>query len=377
MSFFTDAVPVTFTGLSHIFNVSSVFCQFTVFGREFIIHWYGVIIAFGFACAAVYGGRIAYTWRMSINKMLDVLVYGTLGGIIGARLYYVIFKWDYYSQFPSEIIKIWHGGLGIYGGLIAGILAAYITCKAEKLNFVNLLDLAGMSFLIGQGIGRWGNFANQEAFGTNTTAPWGMYSSKVAYYLTTHQAEFAAEGITVDPSKPVHPTFLYESLWCLLGFLLLYFICKKHRRFQGELFLIYCIWYGCGRAVIEGFRTDSLYIPGTTLRISQVLSMCIVIAALITLLVISAKYRRHPWPVDGRDFFIDSEGERQTDLKKKYTVKKIDDGKKTKKKQAVPGPEKSHADKTEDVTGDKGADAPEDRPEAGTCSDTDDKPEDK
>lgn len=218
MTFLTDGTAVKFTGIDHTFNVYSTFVEFNIGSSVFSVKFYGLIIAFGFLLAVLFGGRMAYKWKMDLNKMLDVLLYGTIGGIIGARLYYVAFEWDYYSQNLSEIPKIWNGGLAIYGGLIGGIIAAAITCKVDKMDFLKLLDLAGMSFLIGQGIGRWGNYANQEAFGTNTTMPWGMTSSKVVDYIVSNQALFRAKGIEMSPNVPVHPTFLYESVWCLLGF---------------------------------------------------------------------------------------------------------------------------------------------------------------
>ena len=280
MRFFTDYTGVKFTGLHHIFDVSENFLEW----GDLTIKWYGVIIAFGFTLAVLFGGRMAYKYKINLNKMVDVLIYGTIGGIVGARLYYVIFEWSYYSNHLGEILQIWKGGLAIYGGIIGGLLMAYIVCKKNEMSFPKLLDLAGMSLLIGQGIGRWGNFTNQEAFGTNTTAPWGMLSEKTTEYLTEHFSEITAKGIEIDPSLPVHPTFLYESLWCLIGFLLLYLMCRKFYKFDGQLFLGYAIWYGIGRAIIEGFRTDSLYIVDTTLRVSQVLSLGIVLCSILLLI---------------------------------------------------------------------------------------------
>ena len=227
MQFFTDYTAVRFTGIDHIFDVYSTFCEFSLFGKEFSIKFYGVIIAFGFLLAVLFGGRMAYKWKLDLNKMLDILLFGTIGGILGARLYYVLFEWEYYRVHLAEIPQIWHGGLAIYGGLIGGILAAYFTCRHNGLNFLKLLDLAGMSFLIGQGIGRWGNYANQEAFGTNTEGFLGMSSSKVTDYIYAHESEVLAKGITMDPSLPVHPTFLYESIWCIFSFFVLYLIFKK------------------------------------------------------------------------------------------------------------------------------------------------------
>lgn len=302
-----DSVEVFFNGLSGSFNVSSILAEFEIFGMDFTIRWYGAIIAFGFLLAVLFGGRMAYKWKISLDKMLDVLIYGTIFAIIGARLYYCIFKWDLYKDNPLDIFAIWEGGLAIYGGIIGGLAAAYVVCKVRKMNFWNLLDMASMSLLIGQGIGRWGNFANQEAFGTNTDLPWGMWSSKVANYIIAHQDEFAANGIVMDPNKAVHPTFLYESIWCLLGFFVLYLICQKFRKFSGQLFLCYGLWYGLERAVVEGLRTDSLYITGTTLRVSQVLSAALALACFAALVVLLRKYTKNPKPIDGIDFFLEDE----------------------------------------------------------------------
>lgn len=309
IEWFADFARVTFAGIDKTFDVSSVFCEFTVGGHFVQIKWYGIIIALGFTLAALFGGRIAYTWRMNLSKMVDVLIYGTFAGIIGARAYYVIFEWDYYSVHPAEIFQIWQGGLAIYGGIIGGIIAGFITCKVEKLNFLNLLDLVGMSLLIGQGIGRWGNYANQEAFGTFTNGNYGMMSEKVAAYISRNPEKYGLEGVTNIPeiiekgNLYVHPTFFYEFVWCMLGFLVLYVILKKFRKFSGQLFLCYGIWYGLGRAAIEGLRTDSLYIGSTDLRVSQVLSLAIVVVCAIVLVVKLIKVKKHPVPIEGVDYF--------------------------------------------------------------------------
>ncbi len=282
MKWLTGYTEVLFPGLGWEFDVYDTLVEIPFGDNVISIKFYGAIIAFGFTLAVLFGGRKAYVWKMSIDKMLDVLIWGTIGGIVGARAYYVIFEWDYFKNHPDEIIQIWNGGLAIYGGIIGALIAAYFVCKKVDLSFLKLLDLAGMSLLIGQGIGRWGNYTNQEAFGTNTTLPWGMTSDKVVAYINSHQAEFAQNGIEMNPDLPVHPTFLYESLWCLLGFVILYIVCQKFRKFDGQLFLGYGIIYGVERAIVEGLRTDSLYIGDTNLRVSQVLSMgiaavCIVI----------------------------------------------------------------------------------------------------
>lgn len=287
MKWFTDYTLVEFPKLGWEFNVYENLVEFTLPGWDIdiTIKFYGVIIAFGFILAVLFGGRMAYTWKMSIDKMLDVLIYGTFGGIIGARLYYVAFQWDSYKDNLLDIFKIWEGGLAIYGGIIGGLLAAYFVCKKVDLNFYKLLDLAGMSLLIGQGIGRWGNFTNQEAFGINTDSIFGMTSEKISDYISTHYSTLAANGISMDSSLPVHPTFLYESVWCLLGFVVLYIMCKKFKKFDGQIILGYGIIYGLERAVVEGLRTDSLYIGDTGIRVSQILSLAIVVLCAALMIV--------------------------------------------------------------------------------------------
>lgn len=337
MEWFADFARVSFGGISSAFDVSSVFCEFNINGNLIQIKWYGVIIALGFTLAALFGGRIAYTWRMNLSKMIDVLIYGTLGGIVGARAYYVIFEWDYYSAHPGEIFEIWNGGLAIYGGIIGGILAGFITCKLEKLNFLNLLDLVGMSLLIGQGIGRWGNYANQEAFGTFTNANFGMMSDKVKDYIILHPEKYGLQGVAdisgfiEENNLFVHPTFFYEFVWCMAGFGILYLILKKFRKFSGQIFLCYGIWYGLGRAMIEGLRTDSLYIGTTGIRVSQALSICIVVVCTVVLVTKLLKLRKNPQPVEGVDFFPADAAKLLSEIK----AEKAEKSKGTKKSEKV------------------------------------------
>lgn len=290
MSNFTH---VYFDGLGIDFELPSV--AFTVFGYQ--IHWYGMIIAFGFALAVLYGGRKAYKWKMSLDGMTDVLLWGTLFGIICARLYYVAFEWDYYSVHLSEIPAIWNGGLAIYGGIIGALIGAAIGCKTGKINFLNLLDLGAIGLLIGQGIGRWGNFFNQEAFGTNTdTALFRMWSPKIHDTLEMSAATLAQKGVTVDPNTPVHPTFLYESVWCLLSFLVLHIVVTYFRKFKGEVFMMYGVLYGLERMIVEGMRTDSLYIGSTSIRVSQVLSAVIAAVALVVLVYFFIRLKQNKLP---------------------------------------------------------------------------------
>ena len=204
---------------------------------------------------------------------------------MGARSYYVILHAEYYHDI-REILSIRDGGLAIYGGLLGALLVGCITAKIRKVRILPLIDCASMGFFIGQCVGRWGNFFNQEAFGCNTTLPWGMSGGRIQSYLINHQASLAAQGMEVNPFLPVHPTFLYESIWCLLGFLMLHFYYKK-RKFDGEMFCYYVIWYGTGRFFIEGLRTDSLYIG--SLRASQMLA---VVSATVALIVVIAMHVR-------------------------------------------------------------------------------------
>ena len=214
-----------------------------------------------------------------------------------ARLYYVVFEWDYFSQNPGEIIAIWHGGIAIYGGIIGALIGGYIGAKIGKIDFANLLDIGALGLLIGQGIGRWGNFFNQEAFGTNTeTALFRMWSTKIRDELAANQYDLLQKGMEVDPNTAVHPTFLYESVWCLALFLILHFFVKKRRKFKGEIFLLYGIGYGLERMVVEGLRTDSLYIGSTTIRVSQLLSAIIVVAFTIWLIAFFVKLKKGTLP---------------------------------------------------------------------------------
>ncbi len=288
-----NSTTVFFDGLGISFNVPSI--AFTIGSYE--VHWYGIIIAFGFALAVLYGGRTAYKWKMSLDGMTDVLIWGTIFGIVCARAYYVIFEWDYFSAHPSEIIQIWNGGIAIYGGIIGAIIGAAIGCKIGKIDFYNLLDMGALGLLIGQGIGRWGNFFNQEAFGMNTdTALFRMWSEKIRDNIIANQGTLIEKGLSVDPNTAVQPTFLYESVWCLALFLILHFFVIKRRKFKGEAFLLYGIGYGLERAVVEGMRTDSLYFAGTTVRVSQVLSAAVVAVFAIWFIVMLVKLKKGTLP---------------------------------------------------------------------------------
>lgn len=277
---------VRFPGLGLEFNVSRV--AFSIGGFQF--YWYGLLIAGGLLLAALFALSRAKDFGLDDDRMVDVILIGTVASVICARAYYVAFAPFQYESF-WDMINIRDGGVAIYGAVIGAFVFGGLACKWRKIPVLAMFDVTAMGFLIGQTIGRWGNFVNQEAFGTNTTLPWGMISENTTAYLASVQASLAAQGITADPFMPVHPTFLYESIWCLIGFLglLLYY---KRRKFDGEILLLYVAWYGAGRAWIEGLRTDSLYIG--TFRMSQLLAIASSAAAIILLLLLYKKYKRTP-----------------------------------------------------------------------------------
>ncbi len=232
---------------------------FTLFGHDF--YWYGAIIACGFLLAVWYCFSRCREFGISQDDLLDTILWAVPLGIVGARAYYVIFYGNYDSFW--DMCKIWEGGLAIYGGVIAATITVFIVCRIKKISPFAMLDIAGFGLLIGQSVGRWGNFTNREAFGYETDV-------------------FCRMGLTYADGRTiyVHPCFLYESLWNAVGLLLLHILSKKtRRRFDGQYFLCYLGWYGLGRVWIEGLRTDSLYIG--SLRVSQLLAAVCVIAVVI------------------------------------------------------------------------------------------------
>jgi len=254
---------------------------FNLFGRD--VYWYGIIIAFGFALAVFTALCLAKKYGMKSDTVIDIVLIAAPAAIICARLYYVAFEWEYYSKHPGDILKIWNGGLAIYGGIIAAVLVAVVYCKVKKENFWLFADFGGIGLTIGQCIGRWGNFFNQEAFGTNTNLPWGMYGNKIRSELLS----LDIPGIKVDYNLPVHPTFLYESLWNLLFviFALKFF---DKRKFDGHVFLCYLIYYGIGRFFIESLRTDSLYVG--IFRVSQLVAVgCVVLGCALMIYKLRSK----------------------------------------------------------------------------------------
>lgn len=239
------------------------------------VRWYGVIIALGIILAFIVAQREMVKRGFHPEYLTDLLIWAVPLAIVGARIYYVIFKWDFYSQNPEKIIQIWNGGIAIHGALIASFLTAYFFTKKRGTSFWKLTDVVAPSLLIGQAVGRWGNFMNQEAHGGEVTR---------TFLENLMLPNWIIEQMYID-GKYYHPTFLYESVWNIIGVIILISLRKVNLR-RGEIFLLYIIWYSVGRFFIEGMRTDSLYLIGE-LRTAQVVSLLGIIIALILLV-----YRR-------------------------------------------------------------------------------------
>lgn len=263
---------ITFPNLGISVNPSPV--AFSIFGKD--IYWYGIIIATGFILATIYAMKRAKQFGLTEDNILDMLLVAVPVAIISARAYYCIFYWDLYRDNPISALYIWEGGLAIYGGVIGAVIAVAIFCKVKKMPIGPLVDIGGLGLLIGQLIGRWGNFINREAHGAVTDSFLKMGIADAAGKVTYYQ-----------------PTFLYESLWNLVGFIMLHFYSKR-RKFDGEVFLLYLAWYGLGRFWIEGLRTDSLYLFGTGIRVSQLLAIVSFGAAIVAIVWI--RCRKNPQP---------------------------------------------------------------------------------
>ena len=278
---------VQFPGLGLEFTVNRV--AFTIGSMP--VYWYGICIAAGLALALLFAFSKAKQFGIDTDRMIDVVMLSTVCSIIGARAYYVAFAPFKYESF-WDMINIRDGGIAIYGAVIGAFVSGYFFCKWRKVPVWPMFDLATMGFLIGQSLGRWGNYFNQEAFGTNTKLPWGMLSEGTTAYLESAQITVPS-GVTVDPFAPVHPTFLYESLWCALGFFLLWAYIR-HRKFYGEISLLYVMWYGVERFFVEGLRTDSLMSGFFNLRVSQIIAAVSVFAAFGLWLWLRKKYKGQP-----------------------------------------------------------------------------------
>lgn len=293
------ATEVSFPKLGIHFNVDSV--AFRIFGID--VYWYGVIIALGILLCVTLAMKHCKDNKFSTDLVADTILVALPAAIVGARAYYVICEWDSYKDDLKSIFDTRSGGLAVYGGIIAALLAIFIMCKIRKIPFSAILDY-GIPYLpLGQAIGRWGNFFNQEAFGTTTTLPWGMTSDKVQAYLRVYCKD-------LDSTMPVHPTFLYESLVNLALFFILLVVRKKSKH-NYEATCVYLVVYGLARFFIEGLRTDSLYIGNTAIRTSQLLSFIIMVVGLVYI------------------FFANVKNVERTYIPEKFLVPKEDDKNKT------------------------------------------------
>lgn len=277
---------LSFPGLGLEFELNRV--AFTLFGKE--IYWYGIIIAGGFLLAVVYAYWRAPKYGVNQEKLMDMLFFAVPACIIGARAYYVIFNPSVCFREDGSftflgMIAIWDGGLAIYGAVIVAIITVAIYCKVRREPFWDYTDIGALGVLIGQLVGRWGNFVNVECFGGVTDVPWRMCSPSIAGYLwqTGYITDAEEYQSIINGTLGVHPTFFYESVWNLIGFVILALTGRRNRKCHGQNFAGYLIWYGLGRAVIEGMRTDSLYFFGTGIRSSQMVGIVSVIAGVILL----------------------------------------------------------------------------------------------
>lgn len=248
---------------------------------DFAIAYYGIIIGLGMIAGVLLATHLAKKSGQNPDDYYDIALYAIIFAVIGARLYYVAFQWEYYSQDLSRIFNIREGGLAIYGGVIAAVITVFVFTRVKKLNFGLVTDTAGPGLILGQCIGRWGNFFNREAFGGYSDNLFAMQLPVSAVRSSEITAELRENMIVLDGISyiQVHPTFLYESLWnlCLLILLLVYW---KHRKFNGEIFLLYLFGYGIGRFWIESLRTDQLLLPGIGYPVSQALAACMAVGSL-------------------------------------------------------------------------------------------------
>ncbi|CAC5960473.1 TPA: prolipoprotein diacylglyceryl transferase [Staphylococcus aureus] len=255
------------------------------------VRWYGIIIAVGILLGYFVAQRALVKAGLHKDTLVDIIFYSALFGFIAARIYFVIFQWPYYAENPSEIIKIWHGGIAIHGGLIGGFIAGVIVCKVKNLNPFQIGDIIAPSIILAQGIGRWGNFMNHEAHG-------GPVSR--AFLEQLHLPNFIIENMYIN-GQYYHPTFLYESIWDVAGFIILVNI-RKHLKL-GETFFLYLTWYSIGRFFIEGLRTDSLMLT-SNIRVAQLVSILLILISISLIVYRRIKYNPPlyskvgalPWP---------------------------------------------------------------------------------
>lgn len=255
------------------------------------VRWYGIIIACGILLGYFIAQRILQRVGFDKDVLVDILFWSAIIGFIVARIYFVIFQFPYYAQHPAEIPKIWHGGIAIHGGIIGGFITGIFICKRKNINPFQMGDIAAPSMILAQGIGRWGNFMNHEAHG-------GPVSRSFLEHL--HIPDFIIDNMYIN-GVYYHPTFLYESIWDVLGFIILLSL-RKHLRI-GDTFALYLIWYSIGRFFVEGLRTDSLMLT-SHIRIAQLMSIVLVIVGIVIIIIRHVKFKPQrfkeakplPWP---------------------------------------------------------------------------------
>ncbi len=272
---------------------------FSLFGRD--IAWYGILITVGMMLAVLCGIYLAKIEKISVDDIIDLAFFVVIFGVLGARLYYVVFTWNEFDYLVSggtffenlwgtiyNIIAIWEGGLAIYGGVIAGLITAFVFARIKKINFLKIFDILAPCVWIGQIIGRWGNFMNVEAYGSTTTLPWRMCSPKIAaeLYFKKSLIDVETYEAILDGAVGVHPTFIYESLWNLVALVFVLSLYKK-KKFDGQMFATYLIWYGFGRMLIEGLRTDSLMLG--PIRVSQHIGLASLVVGIILMVIFVKK----------------------------------------------------------------------------------------
>lgn len=259
---------------------------------DFCIAYYGIIIGLGILAGLFLAITIAKKTGQDTGTYYDVAVFSVIFGVIGARLYYVIFSWDYYKDHLLQIFNIRGGGLAIYGGILAAILTIIIYSRIKKKSFLLILDTIAPGVVLAQAMGRWGNFFNREAFGEYTDSLFAMqlpvdavFSSSITEKMMLH-----IQDVGGVPHIQVHPTFFYESCWCLATCILL-LLYTKHKKFNGEILLLYLLFYACGRIWIEGLRTDQLIIGNTGIPVSQLLAGVLILFSLVTIIVKRVKMK--------------------------------------------------------------------------------------
>ncbi len=258
---------VSFPNLGLNLTISSVAFNF----GNITIHWYGIIVAIGFLLGYMYVNFRSKSFNLNQNNISDLTLISSVVGIICARVFYVLFyPGDFYKRNPLKIFMINEGGIAIYGAIIGGVLTLVTICILKKIKILKTLDLMSIGLVIGQAIGRWGNFVNQEAFGTETDIFCGMSSENTLF-------------------KTVHPCFLYESIGCLIIFLFLHFYSSKQKTKPGTIFFLYTLLYGILRAFIENLRTDSLVVPYTSVKVSQILALFFAVTSLAMIIIINLK----------------------------------------------------------------------------------------